>query len=297
MIRLVQGNIPQKEKWDPEFRLRNIEKYIELSKIEDAQHSQKSIIKKPNLIIWPETAIPALIAKDENLRNWIGHFLKRDMHLITGAPSLGQSNKNQPLNSVFVLTAEGHITHRYDKAHLVPFGEYVPLRGWLPFPKLVRKFPDFKAGPGPTSIKLPTVGYISPLVCFEIIFPGNVLMADPNKRPNLLINLTNDAWFGKSAGPHQHLQHARLRAIEEGIPLIRVANTGISATFDPLGRKLSEIALGETGYIDQNLIKPLGSKTLYTKIGDSIYLLITALILFITVLGKLFFNTRSFKIY
>tara|TARA_B100000214_G_scaffold61160_1_gene39936 strand:- start:4039 stop:5637 length:1599 start_codon:yes stop_codon:yes gene_type:complete len=297
IIRLVQGNIPQKEKWAPQFRLRNIEKYIALSKIEDAQHSQKSISKKPNLVIWPETAIPALIANDDKLRNWIGHFLKRDMHLITGAPSLSKTNTNQPLNSVFVLTAEGHITHRYDKAHLVPFGEYVPFRGWLPFPKLVTKFPDFKAGPGLTSIKLPTVGYISPLVCFEIIFPGNVMMADPSKRPNLLINLTNDAWFGKSAGPHQHLQHARLRAIEEGIPLIRVANTGISATFDPLGRKLSEIALGEAGYVDQNLIKPLGSKTLYTKIGDSIYLLITALILFVTVLGKLFFNSRSFKIY
>ena len=297
IIRLVQGNVPQKEKWAPEFRLRNIEKYIALSKIEDAQHSQKAIFKIPNLIIWPETAIPGLIAKDDHLRNRIGYLLKKEMHLITGAPSLSQAETNQPLNSVFVLTAEGKITSRYDKAHLVPFGEYVPFKSWLPFPKLVTKFPDFKAGPGLTSIKLPTVGYISPLVCFEIIFPGKVIMADPNKRPSLLINLTNDAWFGKSAGPYQHLQHARLRAIEEGIPLIRVANTGISATFDPLGRKLSEIALGKTGYVDQDLIKPLSSKTLYAKIGDSIYLLTTTIILFITLLGKLFLNSRSFKIH
>ena len=296
-IRLVQGNIPQKEKWAPEFRIRNIEKYIALSKIQGAQHSQKSLFRAPNLIIWPETAIPGLIAKDDDLRNWIGHLLKKEVHLITGAPSLSQTNTNQPLNSVFVLTAGGKIAHRYDKAHLVPFGEYVPFRSWLPFPKLVTKFPDFKAGPGLSSIKLPTVGYISPLVCFEIIFPGKVMIDDPNKRPSLLINLTNDAWFGKSAGPYQHLEHARLRAIEEGIPLIRVANTGISATYDPLGRKLSEIALGETGYVDQDLIKPLRSETLYTKIGDSIYLLITTLILFVTLLGKLFFNNRSFKIH
>ena len=295
IIRLVQGNIPQKEKWAPEFRLRNIQKYIALSKIQNAQHSQKAIFKKPNLIIWPETAIPSLIAKDDDLRYLIGNSLNKEMHLITGAPSLSPTDTNQPLNSVFVLTADGKITHRYDKAHLVPFGEYVPFKGWLPFPKLVTKFPDFKAGPGLTSIKLPIVGYISPLICFEIIFPGKVMMADAKKRPSLLINLTNDAWFGKSAGPYQHLQHARLRAIEEGIPLIRVANTGISATFDPLGRKLSEIALGETGYVDQDLIKPLGSKTLYTKIGDSIYLLITTLILVVTVLGKLFFNSRPFK--
>ena len=296
-IRLVQGNIPQKEKWAPEFRIRNIEKYIALSKIQGAQHSQKSLFRAPNLIIWPETAIPGLIAKDDDLRNWIGHLLKKEVHLITGAPSLSQTDTNQPLNSVFVLTAGGEIAHRYDKAHLVPFGEYVPFRSWLPFPKLVTKFPDFKAGPGLSSIKLPTVGYISPLVCFEIIFPGKVMIDDPNKRPSLLINLTNDAWFGKSAGPYQHLEHARLRAIEEGIPLIRVANTGISATYDPLGRKLSEIALGETGYVDQDLIKPLRSETLYTKIGDSIYLLITTLSLFVTLLGKLFFNNRSFKIY
>ena len=203
-----------------------------------------------------------------------------------------QTKPNQPLNSVFILTPEGDIASRYDKAHLVPFGEYIPFKGWLPFPKLVTTFPDFKAGPGLTSIQLPVVGNISPLICYEIIFPGKVVSDDTTKRPNLLINLTNDAWFGKSAGPYQHLEHARLRAIEEGIPLIRVANTGISASYDPFGRKLSEIALGESGYADQNLIKPLDSMTLYAKIGDTVYIILTIMIIVGTILGKLFCSRK-----
>mgnify|MGYP001165333388 CR=1 FL=1 len=285
VIRLVQGNIPQEEKWSPKFRSRNIERYIALSTIQNSRNS-------PNLIIWPETSIPALIEQDKEIRDRVTHFLEKETILIAGAPSLTQTKPNQPLNSVFILTPEGDIASRYDKAHLVPFGEYIPLKGWLPFPKLVTKFPDFKAGPGLTSIQLPVVGNISPLICYEVIFPGKVVSDDITKRPNLLINLTNDAWFGKSAGPYQHLEHARLRAIEEGIPLIRVANTGISASYDPFGRKLSEIALGKSDYVDQNLIKPLDSMTLYAKIGDTVYIILTIMIIVGTVLGKLFCSRK-----
>jgi apolipoprotein N-acyltransferase len=176
-------------------------------------------------------------------------------------------------NSVQAVNAAGEIVATYDKFHLVPFGEYMPLRGLLPFDKLTAGAVDFSAGPGPQTIALPGLPPASPLVCYEVIFPGNV--TDHQTRAGWLLNVTNDGWFGISTGPHQHLASARLRAVEEGLPLARAANTGISAIVDSYGRLRMSLALGSTGVLDGPLPAAL-PPTPYARYGDFIFLLMFA---------------------
>ena len=146
-------------------------------------------------------------------------------------------------NSLVALDAQGEVAGVYDKSHLVPFGEYMPLAGLLPI-RLVTGGMDFSAGPGPMALAPPGLPPFGVLICYEVIFPGAVV---PQPRPGWLVNITNDGWFGFSAGPWQHLAAARLRAVEEGLPLARAAQTGISAVFDARGRRLAAIPLGEVG--------------------------------------------------
>ena len=154
----------------------------------------------------------------------------------------------------------------YDKFHLVPFGEYVPLRRVLTFAKLTYGIVDFSAGPGPRTLRLPGLPPVGPLICYEAIFPGAVL--DRSDRPAWLLNITNDAWFGTSAGPYQHLAIARTRAVEEGMALVRAANTGISAVIDPYGRVMARLGIGERGVIDSALPAPIEGGTLFGRFGD-----------------------------
>jgi apolipoprotein N-acyltransferase len=149
--------------------------------------------------------------------------------------------------------------------HLVPFGEYVPLRGLLPMNKITPGAIDFSAGPGPRTIAIPGVPPFSPLICYEAIFPGDVV--DPLHRPDWLLNITNDAWYGLTSGPFQHLAIARVRAVEEGLPLVRDGNNGISAIFDPYGRVVARLDLDTVGALDASLPQPLPA-TLYARIGD-----------------------------
>ena len=159
------------------------------------------------------------------------------------------------INSIIAVSPEGRVIATYDKHHLVPFGEYVPLRHWLPIDRLAPGHGSFAEGPGPKTLQIPGAPPFSPLICYEAIFPGEVV--DSDLRPDWLLNLTNDAWFGTSAGPHQHLAIAKLRAIEEGMPLVRVAST---AVIDPYGRISEYKSIGQQGYIDSKLPIALATK-------------------------------------
>ena len=201
----------------------------------------------PQLVIWPETSFAGLLDRElEILQTAAWEALPFDGWLITGVPRFDAQKRL--FNSAVLMRAEGTIEAIYDKRRLVPFGEFVPLRGILPFVDAIAGPVDFSAGTGEQLIKMPHFGLIQVLICYETLFPG--VAGGPGPRPEMLVNLTNDAWFGDTPGPWQHLEQARMRAVEEGIPMIRVANTGVTAAFGPSGRVLGRIGLGETGFID-----------------------------------------------
>ncbi|MBH69532.1 MAG: apolipoprotein N-acyltransferase [Rhodospirillaceae bacterium] len=293
LIRIVQGNIAQRDKWRPDLRASHLKKYISLSKITSNAKDSNSAASVPNITIWPETAVPLLLSETPHIRQWITQFLKEDGFLITGAPSITNTAPPKLHNSVIVLTHQGKIQGQYHKAHLVPFGEYLPLKQWLPLSKIVRGFTDFSAGTGLKSLYIPYLGITSPLICYEVIFPGNVISNWSTLRPNLLLNLTNDAWFGESAGPFQHLEHARLRAVEEGLPLIRVANTGISGFFDAFGRKMGTIGLNKEAYMDRHLARPIHPTTFFGRFGNNGYLGITIFLLISLVINRFYRRHRT----
>ena len=166
---------------------------------------------------------------------------------------------------------------------LVPFGEYVPLRDWLPFAKLVHGSRDYSRGTGQRTLDLPGLPLVGPLICFEAIFPGDVI--DESRRPEWLLNLTNDAWYGNSAGPYQHLVQTKFRSVEEGLPLIRAANTGISAAIDAHGRVIASLGLGETGVLDTGLPMPLIEATFYGQHGNIPIMLFVVLLVVVTLVG------------
>jgi apolipoprotein N-acyltransferase len=258
-LRVVQPAIPQTMKWEPGAAEANFQRLLGLSGA-----------PAPNpiaAIIWPEAATPFLLERDVGHRQRIAAIAPRSGYVITGAlranPPPGPVM--QIWNSTEAVDAKGDIVARYDKAHLVPFGEYIPLRELLPFRKITAGGIDFSAGPGPRTIKLPGIPPFSPLICYEAIFPGAVV--DEENRPAWLLNLTNDAWYGRTSGPFQHLASARTRTVEEGLPMVRVANNGISAVIDSVGRVRTRIDLDMIGYLDVNLPSP-GNRTFYSRAGD-----------------------------
>jgi len=240
-VRLVQANIPQQLKWHPDHVEQSLRKHIDLS----VQASDKV----PDIIIWPETAVPFVIEADSPWPARLASMLKPSQVLITGAVmGEGRGTDWRVYNSILSINAKGQIASRYDKHHLVPFGEYVPLREWLPVEKITAGSTDFSAGAAPAPLAVhPNAMPVLPLICYEVIFPQ---YAHEIARGGWLLNLTNDAWFGNSFEPHQHLEMARFRAIEQGVPMVRVANTGISAAFDGYGRSLGQISLGMEGVLD-----------------------------------------------
>jgi apolipoprotein N-acyltransferase len=195
-------------------------------------------------------------------------------------------------NSVHAIDESGRIVATYDKVHLVPFGEYVPLRHILPIDKITPGTSDFTSGAGPHTLMLPGLPPVSPFICYEAIFPG-ALVADTHPRAQWLLNVTNDAWFGQSAGPHQHFASARLRAIEEGLPLVRAANTGISAVVDPYGRVLARLDLGREGVLDGPLPAAL-SPPPYARLGGlALLILLTGAVATLFVLRRATDVTRG----
>ncbi|PZX19752.1 apolipoprotein N-acyltransferase [Palleronia aestuarii] len=255
VIRLVQPNAPQGEKWDPDRVLGFF----------DRQLAYSAATPAPDLIVWPETSVPYLVAPGHPALDAIAAAAD-GVPVVLGAQRL---DGLRLFNSLFVIGAGGGIDAIYDKYHLVPFGEYIPL-GSLTRHLGLRSFAardgfGYAAGPGPRLLDLGAGGPVLPLICYEAIFPQDVAAAP--SRPDWLLQITNDAWFGTFAGPQQHLAQARMRTIEQGLPMIRVANTGISAVIDAAGRVLAAFPLGEAGYLDHRL--PVArERTLYSRTGD-----------------------------
>ena len=249
-LRLVQGNVPQNQKWKPELRNRWFGHHLGLSadQAEGITH-----------VIWPESASSYPLSQVPEARELIGQVVPPGGLLLTGGERYDFDDEPpKAWNTLYVVDDAGELRAHYDKRNLVPFGEFMPLRGLLGrigLDKLTPGSLDFQPGPGRVTVDLPGLPPFSPLICYETIFPGHVL--DPDARPAWLLNVTNDGWFGRSTGPYQHLAMARMRAIEEGLPMVRSANTGISVVVDPWGRIQARLDLGETGVLDAALPQPL----------------------------------------
>ncbi|HXR86526.1 MAG TPA: apolipoprotein N-acyltransferase [Stellaceae bacterium] len=258
-LRLVQPSIPQTMKQDPSALLANFRRLFALS--------TSPASATPTAIIWPEDAAPPFLDRDGGARQALAQATPQNGYIITGTTRTDPAPEapTHVWNSLVAVDHEGNIRASYDKFHLVPFGEYVPLRGFLPMQKITPGAIDFSAGPGPRTIALPGLPPFSPLICYEAIFPGAVV--DPAHRPDWLLNITDDAWYGFTSGPFQHLAIARLRAIEEGLPLARAGDNGVSAMFDPYGRVTARLALNDVGVLDVPLPQPL-PPTLYSRVGD-----------------------------
>jgi apolipoprotein N-acyltransferase len=215
--------------------------------------------------IWPETASPFLLAQDPEAKRLIAEALPTGGVLLAGTIR-GEWDDDRVLrrvfNSLVAIDDRGEVAALADKFHLVPFGEYMPFSGLIPIRMVVGGM-DFSAGPGPETLSVPGLPPFGALICYEVIFPGAVT---PTPRPAWLLNITNDAWFGVSAGPWQHLAAARMRAAEEGLPLVRAAQTGISAVFDAQGRRLAFLPLGTAGTLDVGLPSAL-PPTPFSRLG------------------------------
>jgi apolipoprotein N-acyltransferase len=270
-VRIVQPNIGQELKWSPEFAARNLERLGSLS---------RSANGGPRLLIWPEAAITEPLQDERRLLDYQRDLVRTRVGvqrllapldlLLTGGITVQSADgvsASSATNSVFAIAPDGRILARYDKAHLVPYGEYLPLRPILSAAGLSRLAPgdlDFDPGPGPRTLDIPGVGAVGFQLCYEIIFSGEVV--DPARRPAFIFNPSNDAWFG-AWGPPQHLAQARLRALEEGLPVVRATPTGISAIVDSEGRLVRHIPMGEAGVIDARL--PLAvPPTLFARFGN-----------------------------
>ena len=260
VIRLIQPNAAQRDKYDPDLIPVFFRRQLDFTAAPPAPGSAA-----PDLILWSETAIPwDLTYADEPLAL---------MAEAAGGRPLGvgviRSDADGVYNSLAVLGPDGAPQQVYDKHHLVPFGEYVPfarLLNRLGIFGLAQTVPEgFAKGPGPQLLDFGPLGRALPLICYEAVFPRDVLAAP--ERPDFLIQVTNDAWFGQGAGPRQHLAQARMRAIEQGLPLARAANTGISAIIDPWGRVPAFLPLNTEGYLDAVLPRPL-PPTLYSRTGN-----------------------------
>ncbi|WP_170326977.1 apolipoprotein N-acyltransferase [Ruegeria arenilitoris] len=254
-VRLIQPNAPQHQKWDPDYAPLFFARQIEFTAAQP----------RPDMIVWPETSIPA----------WLGSaqpYLAAVTDAAQGVPvflGIQRGDGPQIYNSMIYLDEQGQQKGLYDKHHLAPFGEYVP------FGNLMAKFGihgmattaghGFSSGPGAALMDAGKLGKALPLICYEAVFTQDVLSAPG--RADFLLQITNDAWFGTRSGPYQHLAQAQMRAIEQGLPMMRSANTGVSAMIDPLGRIVDSLALGQAGYVDAKLPAPL-PQTVYAWIGD-----------------------------
>lgn len=280
-LRLMQPNLPQDAKFRPENGPEILRHYLALS--------SASGVAGVTHHIWPESAFPYVISHHPEALQSIADALK-DAVLVAGAAraeGYGEGRRGRIFNSIEALKG-GDIVAFYDKVHLVPFGEYLPLEGLLQPLGVNHLVPGvWDRGAGPRRLDAPGLPPIAPLICYEAIFPGEAVAAQSGaSRPELLLNLTNDGWFGQTTGPYQHFAQARLRAIEEGLPMVRVANTGVSAIIDAYGRVLQSLPLGEEGVIDGEL-PGAAAPTIFSKYGALVFLALLALATALALKGRL----------
>jgi apolipoprotein N-acyltransferase len=285
-LRIMQPNLQQDVKFNYSAKAEVMQKYLTLS--DRASGPQSTGVRDATILIWPESAFPFFLTREADAMAQIAELLPKGTVLITGSVRAPDDLKpgvkvTRAYNSIYVIDHDGSVLSVYDKLHLVPFGEYLPFQNWmekLGFSQLTKVQGGFIAGTRRHPLAIPNAPRALPLICYEVIFPGNVAARDD--RPGWIINLTNDGWFGISTGPYQHLQQARLRAIEEGLPVVRAANTGISAVIDPMGRIAAQLGLGLEGVLDAGLPGAI-PPTVYARIGNipAAIIVIAALILVI----------------
>jgi apolipoprotein N-acyltransferase len=292
-LRILQPNLQQDEKFNYAQKQQVMTRYLALS--DRASGPQSTGVRDATHLIWPESAFPFFLTREADALAQIAALLPPGTVLITGAVRPPATTPNEAVtrayNSVYTIDHDGSILSVYDKVHLVPFGEYLPFQGLLEqlgLMQLTKVRGGFIPGDRRRNQRVPGAPDFLPLVCYEIIFPGAAVprsdragwlydhvgryvdwpfVAGSGERPGWLLNLTNDGWFGVSAGPYQHFQQARVRAIEEGLPLVRAANTGISAVVDPLGRVIKSLPLATEGVLDSALPQAL-APTPYARAGD-----------------------------
>jgi apolipoprotein N-acyltransferase len=303
-LRIMQPNLQQDDKFNYARKQEVMSRYLALSERASAAHPTG--LGGVTHLIWPESAFPFFLTREADALAQIAALLPQGTVLITGAvrpPDTPPAARvTRAYNSIYVIDHDGSILSVYDKVHLVPFGEYLPFQPLLErlgLMQLTKVIGGFIAGEHRRDQHVPGAPDFLPLICYEIIFPSDAVprreqpdwlydhvgrylywpfVAGNGERPGWLLNLTNDGWFGASAGPYQHFQQARVRAIEEGLPLVRSANTGISAVVDPLGRVVASLPLGVEGVLDARLPQPV-APTLYARAGDSLAGLIVILAL------------------
>jgi apolipoprotein N-acyltransferase len=292
-LRIMQPNLQQDEKFNYAQKQQVLSRYLALS--DRASGPQSTGLRDVTHLIWPESAFPFFLTREADALAQIAGLLPKGTVLITGAVRPPETRPGEPItrayNSIYAIEHDGSIVSVYDKVHLVPFGEYLPFQDLLErlgLMQLTKVRGGFIAGDRRRNQQVPGAPTFLPLVCYEIIFPGDAVprseragwlydhlgryvdwpfVAGSGERPGWLLNLTNDGWFGASAGPYQHFQQARVRAIEEGLPLVRAANTGISAVVDPLGRVIALLPLGIEGVLDAPLPQAIPPTT-YARAGD-----------------------------
>jgi apolipoprotein N-acyltransferase len=268
-LRVMQPNLQQDVRFNYHAKQEVLDRYIALSSRPST--TQPSGTGGATHLIWPESAFPFFLAREPDALAQIVQLLRGGTVLITGAVRLAEPVTTTDIgvyNSIYVIDHDGSLDAFYDKTHLVPFGEYLPFQRFLEslgLRQLTKQRGGFLAGDRRRLIAVPGAPRALPLICYEIIFADEAMPKGP--RPGWIINVTNDGWFGSSSGPYQHFQQARLRAVELGLPLVRAANTGISAVVDPVGRIVDSLPLGAEGVMDAPLPQPIGAPV-YARVGD-----------------------------
>ncbi|WP_458759100.1 apolipoprotein N-acyltransferase [Afipia sp. TerB] len=278
-LRLMQPDLQQDVKFNYSAKNAVMAKYLALSDRATGPHSTG--VKDATILIWPESAFPFFLAREADAMAKIADLLPKGTTLITGAvrpPDVPPGAKvTRAYNSIYVIGDDGTVLSVYDKLHLVPFGEYLPFQSAmekLGFVQLTKMRGGFIPGTRRRAMEIPNAPRVLPLICYEAVFSGAIV--PHGERPGWIVNVTNDGWFGISSGPYQHLQQARLRAIEEGLPLVRAANTGISAVIDPVGRVVGHLTLGSEGVLDSGLPTAI-APPFFTRTGDVPVAIVVAL--------------------
>jgi apolipoprotein N-acyltransferase len=284
-LRIMQPNLQQDDKFNYSAKAQVMERYLRLS--DRSTGPQSSGVHDITHLIWPEAAFPFFLTREPDALAQIATLLKPSTVLITGAvraPDNSSSRSPQAYNSVYVIDPDGSIRGIYDKMHLVPFGEYLPFQRLLErlgLMQLTKVVGGFLAGDRRRAIDIAGAPKVLPLICYEAIFPGAAVPR--GERPGWLVNVTNDGWFGISSGPYQHFQQARMLAVAEGLPLVRAANTGISAVIDPVGRIVSQLPLGVEGVLDAQLPTAI-EPTIYLSYGN--YVLVFVVLISLAIVGR-----------